>query len=177
MSSPTEQEESRTPTPDVLVVREVYDGNGAHEQFALELERCLEVGPNTIVIEPAALGDETARWIAFGNCLHKTSVLAGFGSLFGAWAAPDRLLAWAPLGTLSLACTAMYTASWQFDPCCQYQVELDSGRLSRLMLESVVSSTPVVLVRREDGRRKVLHSSVSLLAGALCLYRLYHIYK
>lgn len=66
-----------------MVVREVYDGNGAHEQFALELERCLESYPETIVIEPAALGDETARWIAVGNCLHKTAVLAGFGSLFG----------------------------------------------------------------------------------------------
>ncbi|XP_018025950.1 transmembrane protein 11, mitochondrial [Hyalella azteca] len=176
MASSKEHEEP-CPAPNVMVVREVYDSNGAHEQFALELERCLEAGPNTIVIEPAALGDETARWIAVGNCLHKTAVLAGFGSLFGAWAAPERLVAWAPLGTLSLACTAIYTASWQFDPCCQYQVEMDSGRLSRLMLESVVSSTPVVLVRREDGRRKVLHSSISVLAGALCLYRLYQMYK
>ena len=27
-----------------------------------------------------------------------------------------------PLGTLSLFCTGVYTASWQFDPCCKYQV-------------------------------------------------------
>lgn len=35
---------------DVQVVREVYDDNESHEQFALELERCLEAGPATIVI-------------------------------------------------------------------------------------------------------------------------------
>ncbi|MPC57393.1 Transmembrane protein 11, mitochondrial [Portunus trituberculatus] len=30
-----------------------------------------------------------------------------------------------PLGTLSLFCTGVYTASWQFDPCCKYQVRLN----------------------------------------------------
>ena len=68
--------------PDLLIVREVYDGNGAQDQFSLEFERCLEAAPSTIVIEPAALGDETARWIAVGNCLHKTAVLSGIGTLF-----------------------------------------------------------------------------------------------
>ena len=67
---------------DIKVVREVYDGNGAHEQFALQLEGCLEAGPRYIVIEPAALGDETARWIAVGNCIHKTAVLSAFGVFF-----------------------------------------------------------------------------------------------
>lgn len=47
----------------------------------MELERALEAGIHTIVIEPTTLGDETARWIAVGNCLHKTAVLAGFGSI------------------------------------------------------------------------------------------------
>ncbi|KAA0198893.1 hypothetical protein HAZT_HAZT007681 [Hyalella azteca] len=137
-----------SPAPNVMVVREVYDSNGAHEQFALELERCLEAGPNTIVIEPAALGDETARWIAVGNCLHKTAVLAGFGSLFG--------------GEFSSQCICIHLLLKCQLCCTQYFKFI---------------STPVVLVRREDGRRKVLHSSISVLAGALCLYRLYQMYK
>ena len=50
-------------------------------RFELELERALEASVPVIVIEPVRLGDETARWIAVGNCLHKTSVLAGLGSV------------------------------------------------------------------------------------------------
>ena len=34
----------------------------------------------------------------------------------------DSPLIFVPLGTLSLCCTGIYTASWQFDPCCKYQV-------------------------------------------------------
>ena len=59
----------------------MYDSDSAQEHFELELERALEAGVGTIVIEPTTLGDETARWISVGNCLHKTGVLAGFGSI------------------------------------------------------------------------------------------------
>ena len=59
----------------------MYDSDAAHEVFELELERALEACIQTIVIEPTTLGDETARWISVGNCLHKTAVLAGFGSI------------------------------------------------------------------------------------------------
>jgi len=110
----------------------------------LELERALEASVPVIVIEPVRLGDETARWIAVGNCLHKTSVLAGLGSVItgkhvmknstfpntnncifcsisGVFC-DNRPYIYTPLGVLSLLCTGLYTASWQFDPCCKYQV-------------------------------------------------------
>ena len=34
-----------------------------------------------------------------------------------------------PCAGLSLFCTALYTISWQFDPCCKYQVEHDASKL------------------------------------------------
>lgn len=66
---------------DVAVIREVYDSENAEEVFEMQLERALQAGCRTIVIEPNRLGDETGRWIMVGNCLHKTAVLSGIGSL------------------------------------------------------------------------------------------------
>lgn len=65
----------------MAVIREVYDSEYAHQAFALELERALDASCTIIVIEPTQLGDETARWISVGNCLHKTAVLSGLGSI------------------------------------------------------------------------------------------------
>lgn len=61
----------------VAIIREVYDGENAHESFEYELERALESECQLIVIEPSKLGDETSRWISVGNCLHKTAALSG----------------------------------------------------------------------------------------------------
>ena len=36
----------------------------------------------------------------------------------------NRPYLYTPLGVLSLLATGLYTASWQFDPCCKYQVLL-----------------------------------------------------
>lgn len=65
----------------MAVIREIYDCDNA-QRFEVELERALEAAVPVIVIEPTQLGDETARWIAVGNCLHKTAVLTGLGSVF-----------------------------------------------------------------------------------------------
>jgi hypothetical protein len=65
----------------IAIIREVYDSENAHETFELELERALEAGCSIIVVEPSRLGDETARWIAVGNCLHKTAVLSALGAI------------------------------------------------------------------------------------------------
>lgn len=100
-----------------------------------------------------------------------------FGVLGLVWT--DRLYVCTPLGALSLLCTGVYTISWQFDPCCQYQVERDPRRLSKFPLLSTLTpaSPVVVLVRRDNSRRKILHTSVSLIAAAFCAWRLYDAYK
>lgn len=65
----------------MAIIREIYDSEFAHEHFAMELERALDANCSVIIIEPTQLGEETARWIAAGNCLQKTAVLAGIGTI------------------------------------------------------------------------------------------------
>jgi hypothetical protein len=136
----------------LVIIREIYDSENAYEYFEQQLERALANEAEVIVIEPFKLGDETARWISVGNCLHKTSVLAGFGSLVAAFVWPDKKLISLPAAVLTVVCVGLYSISWQFDPCCKYQVESDSRQLAQLSLQPLNSSSPVVLVRRDDTR-------------------------
>ena len=126
-----------------------------------------------IIIEPSKLGDETARWINVGNCLHKTAVLGGLGCLATGYVWPDQGLYYMPLGFVSVVCAGVYTVSWQFDPCCKYQVEYDTKKLQRVPLHHLTSSSPVVLVRKDDTRRKILHTSISTLATSFCAWKIY----
>jgi len=155
---------------DCAIIREIYDNENAHEAFGEELERALEAGCHTIIIEPSRLGDETARWISVGNCLHKTAVLAGLGSIAVGWAWPDRPALFVPLTCTSLFCTGLYTVSWQFDPCCQYQVSKDANSLAS---HALTSCSPVVLVRKDDYRRKLLHSVVTLTSTLITAWKFY----
>lgn len=108
-----------------------------------------------------------------GNCLHKTAVLAGFGSIVAAFVWPDKPFTFVPATILSTICTGLYSVSWQFDRCCKYQVEKDPRKLSRLSLEPINSSSPVVLVRKDDTRRKFLHCAVTGLCLSQTIMKLY----
>ncbi|XP_038216036.1 transmembrane protein 11 homolog, mitochondrial [Zerene cesonia] len=160
----------------VAIIREVYDSENAHIKFEMELERALEAGVSIIVIEPEALGEDTARWIYVGNLLHKVSLYSGISSIASGltWSS----LACTPFGIISVLCAGCYTLSWQWDPCCKYQVEKNRHRLSTLpMLSDLTSATPVVLVRTDNKQKIILHSTVSIAAAAICLWRLYNTFK
>ncbi|KAG5888248.1 hypothetical protein JTB14_027930 [Gonioctena quinquepunctata] len=162
----------------MAVIREIYDGEYSPHCFSMELEKALECCCSFIVIEPTQLGDETARWISFGNYLHKTAVISGVMSIISGFAWPDNFTPQAPMSFLSTLCTGLYTASWQFDHCVKYQVERDPRKLARLPILGALSATsPVVLVRKDDTKRKILHCTVSLTAAAFCIYRLYRTIK
>lgn len=156
----------------LAVISEIYDGENAHEAFENELDRALESKCDCIVIEPSKLGEETARWISVGNCLHKTAVLSGFGSILSNIVWPDRLYISFPLTGISSFCMGVYAVSWQIDPCCKYQVETNPRNLEKLPLHTLNSSSPVVLVRKDDNRRIVLHTAITLLAVAFCAFRI-----
>uniref|UniRef100_A0A1B6CYV5 Transmembrane protein 11 n=1 Tax=Clastoptera arizonana TaxID=38151 RepID=A0A1B6CYV5_9HEMI len=159
---------------DIAIIREVYDGENSHEVFGEELERALEACCKLIVIEPSRLGDETARWIAVGNCLHKTAVLSGVSAIAMGLVVAQRPLSYMPLAVTSLFCTGLYTVSWQFDPCVQYQVNTDSQTLAKLPQFSTLTTTSVVVLQRKnDKRRKILHYCVTLASTVFCIWKCY----
>lgn len=160
--------------PEYLIIREVYEQGGI-EDFENELDEALELETGTIVIEPIRLGAETARWITVGNFLHKTSVLTGGICLLTLRTNKAYLIL--PLGFTSVVCAGVYMISWQFDPCCKYQVETDIRRLDRLPLHKLGSSSPVVLVRKDDTRRKILHNTLAVAALSVCCYKMYKWYS
>jgi len=157
-----------------IVIREVYDGINSQERFEFELECALEEKADYIVIEPTKLGEETSRWIRVGNCLHKTAVISGLASAIVPHFLPETngylsILARLPTSVLSIGCATLYGISWQFDPCCKYQVTVNSRELSKLNIKNLTNASPVVLVRRDDRYRKGLHNTISFVAGVLML--------
>lgn len=88
-----------------------------------------------IVIEPVRLGDETARWIAVGNCLHKTSVLAGLGSIITGSSPTSLCLLfliknWFSLQESSVITDPMSTHRWASYPCSVLVSTLPPGSLT-----------------------------------------------
>ena len=148
----------------------------AQEKFEAELEESLVNKIKFIIIEPTKLGGETTRWIRLGNFLHKSAVVTGISSIIAISYSPDKGFIYFPLCFYSVLATGLYAISWQFDPCCKYQVETNVRRLKDLPLASLSSSSPVVLVRKDDYRRKVLQNIVSLTSASLCAWKLYKMY-
>ena len=155
------------------MIREIYEREAADYEVENELEKSLMSSVSLIVIEPTKLGDEAARWIRFGNFLHKTSVLSSVAALVLGTFHPERKFLYLSLGYCGLIGAGIYAASWQYDPCCKYQVESDSRNLQHLPLHDLSSSSPVVLVWKDDFRRKALHNTLSIVASVYCLYTSY----
>lgn len=163
---------------DIAVIREVYDNEYSQDYFSMELEKALDACCSVIVIEPSELGDETASWIHVGNCLRKSAVVLGIGSILSGIIWPKRVIPQVSFSIISALCASLYTASWQFDHSVKYQVERDLQKLSRFpILEILKAASPVVLVRKDNGKRNILHWTVPLTAAALCMYRFYRTKK
>lgn len=160
--------------PEYFIIREVYEQDGI-EDFENELDQALDVETETIIIEPVQLGLETARWISLGNFLHKTSVICGLSTL--CLSRSTKLQYLLPLGATSFVCAGVYMISWQFDPCCKYQVETDMRNIEKLPLHKLVSSSPIILVRKDDSRRKVLHNTLAVISISICCWKLYQHYS
>ncbi|XP_038119327.1 transmembrane protein 11 homolog, mitochondrial isoform X1 [Culex quinquefasciatus] len=163
-------------SPTVHVIREVYETENAHETFELELDKALYAKADYIIIEPTRLGEETGRWIAVGNCLHKTALVSGVASVAAGLIWRDRLLFCAPLCAVSLFCTGLYTISWSYDPCVKYQVEKNPKSLSKVPNVNDFSS-PIVLVYSSNTYSKYSHRIVTVLAGSYVAWRIYQIFK
>jgi len=146
---------------DLFIVREIYEAPDPQGRFEHQLEQALMEEYQTIVIEPYQLGDETARWIAVGNGMHKTAVVSGLFSLVTASVWPSKTHLFIPATIIAAVCTGVYSLSWQHDHCCNYQVETKPEKLAHLPIDHISTSVPVVLVRRDNNARKFLHSAVT----------------
>ena len=160
------------------VIHEVYDSEDAELFFEDQLERSLEAQIPYIIIEPIKIGNETAKWIQLGNFIHKTAVLAGLGCLITPLILPKKFgeTVSVTLGGLTLSCTGLYGLSWQFDPCCKYQVEYDVKDLEKLNLEGLTTASPVVLVRKDDTYRKRLHNFAAICVTVYFAWKAYKWY-
>lgn len=158
-------------TPDYVIVRNSLDPDN-QEEVELELEEALAMEVKHIIIEPFRLGTETAAWIKIGNFLHKASVVSGAVSLSAGYFQRDLISL--PFAVASVLTSGMYALSWASDPCCKYQIEMDIRKVEDLPLQTLSSTTAVVLVRKDDSRRKYLQNIVSISAIVLCVCKLYN---
>lgn len=157
---------------DTAIIKEVYDSENAQEIFQIELERALQVGCRTIIIEPSKLAEETSQWIATGSHLHKLTIISGLGAIATGLYFWDKPFAPFPLGLTSAMCATLYLTAWQFDPCIKYRV---GQNLKKANLSSKTkSSGPMVLVRKEKQTAQVVfHSSLAIFAFSFCLWRVW----
>lgn len=169
-----------SPVPEHIIIRAPGSNNGDQDEFLEDqLEDALEEGIPYIIIEPSRIGDETTKWIQMGNFLHKTTVLAGLGCLTTGLTLPNRYKNFIhiPLGAMSLSSVILYTASWQYDPCCKYQVENDRRTLESLHIDNLSSNSVVVLKRRDDKYRKRLHNFIALMVASYFGWNVYKWYN
>lgn len=190
---------SEIKSPTVHLIREIYDGENAHENFISDLDRALVEKFDYIIIEPVKLADETSRWIMVGSCLHKTAVLSGLGSIAAgeiyalssanqqlslnlnillllAFVWPENIIYYSSLGFVSLFCTSLYTISWNTDPCVQYLIERDPKKLPKFPNLKDFTS-PVVLTYKSNTKEKYLQRIVTTFAVGVCAYRIYEALK
>lgn len=159
-----------------FIIKEVYENGSATEYFENQLEYALEAKVRIIVIEPSKLANETSKWLALGNWLHRISVLAGTSCVIIGAVFPEKDYVYLPLGFLGSILAGVYSISWQLDPCCSYQVERDRKQLQKLPLRSLSSSKPVVLVRNSTTKKSVLLGTVTISSMTFCAWRWYHRY-
>ena len=159
--------------PQYVIIKDASkDPNIEVEDIEQELERAFEEEAQLIIIEPTVLGNEVAKWIALGNFLHKASVISGLLSFGIHRFDKSRYNLIIGCGTISSLCAITYAVCWKDDPCCKFQVAEQVPDLEH-MVTSLGSANPVVLVRRNDSRRKVLHNIIASLTGALCASKLF----
>uniref|UniRef100_A0A1B0GI64 Putative morphoproteinis regulator n=1 Tax=Lutzomyia longipalpis TaxID=7200 RepID=A0A1B0GI64_LUTLO len=144
--------------PTVFIVKEVYDDGNAQENFESELDKALYA---------------RFKWITVGNLLHKTSVVSGIASIATGCLLPKRFIITFPLCVVSIIFTSLYTVSWHYDPCCQYQVEKDRKTLERITMQGKDTALPVVLVYSENTVQCYVQRTVTILAAAFCAWRFY----
>lgn len=159
------------------VIRSLQEGLVEINRSSLEcqFEAALDEGFSVVIVEPPGLGESCIRWIRVGNFLHKSAVLSALGTLIITPFIPRRVAFFTtfPLGVFGFSCVCLYTFSWQRDPCCKYQIDYKGRELTRIPSHEIHTPSPVVLVRRNDKYRKILHNTLSAIVVGYLGWMLY----
>lgn len=156
---------------------EDVSGVSTHPVPSLEcqFEEALEKEFSLVIVEPPGIGENCIRWIRVGNFLHKSAVLSAIGTLTITPFISPRVSFFTtlPLGAFGVCCAGVYGLSWQFDPCCKYQVDYRGRELRKIPSHDIHTSSPVVLVRRNDKFRKLVHNALSVAVVCYLGWRAY----
>lgn len=166
--------------PKYIIIRDVMSEDlRSGEILEEQLESAFESRVPHIIIEPALIGDEVSKWITVGNFLHKTSVISGFLSLLTPLLCPTKYRHHIslPFSGINLLCMTLYNVSWQHDPCCKYQIEGNTDQLEHLQLQTLTSTSPVILVRRDDKYRKRMHNMFAVCVAGCIGWTIFSYYK
>lgn len=136
---------------EIIVIQEIFDG--ANELFETELEHAFEYGCSTIVIEPCRLGEETARWIFFGEYLNKYSIITGLGSIISILIWPEKLFIQCSLLSTALLAHSIHLISWQQDLSSNYRVERNPEQFFK-KITSVLDKSEDITDKEETESRK-----------------------
>lgn len=167
------------PTQYTVIHNPLDDGEEGAPSLECQFEEALEREYVLIIIEPVGLGNDSTRWIKVGNFLHKMAVLASVTTLTTTPFMPTRIALFTtlPLGLFGVCCTVLYGVSWQSDPCCKYQVDYHGKTLTQIPSHDLHSPSPVVLVRRNDKYRKMLHNTLSVVVLGYVGWTLYRHFR
>lgn len=168
----------RLPTSNLAVVRELYNGIDAREVLENELDRAIDAGVDVILIEPEQLGEDTARWISLGNCLHRTTLVTSSISVLATICWEEKPYIYCPLSGLCIFCASFYHFSWKADPCSNYRTAHPSEFQDKLIQITGSSVPPVVLIRKKTvpspyNAKLCVHATLAILATTLSAWKLY----
>ena len=135
----------------------------------LELNEAMGHNFDAILLSDISLGKRVCNWIQFGNFLHKIGVLTGVSSLLLNIAQASDWLA-ASVSLCSIISISAYNAIWRRDIVSCYQLDTRGDFVANVPLSCVKSGSLMVLVRRDDKYRRLLHNLIGcFLIAQFCL--------
>uniref|UniRef100_A0A6B2G6T9 Transmembrane protein 11, mitochondrial (Trinotate prediction) n=1 Tax=Myxobolus squamalis TaxID=59785 RepID=A0A6B2G6T9_MYXSQ len=129
----------------------------------------LQFKPNFLIIESASLSARVAKWISFGNFLHKTSTLCGlvscslrFLSMIAINLPPFKILH-TSLALVSISTAFLYNYFWSRDLCSNYQISTRPIEIKKFIyLNKSGTCISMLLTKKNDQYRKFLHNCLAL---------------
>ena len=125
----------------------------------LELNEAMRHNFDAILLSDISLGKRVCSWIQFGNFLHKIGVLTGLSSLLLNIAQTSDWLT-ASVSFCSIISISAYNAIWRRDIVSCYQLDTRGDFVANVPLSSVKSGSLMVLVKRDDRYRRLLHNLI-----------------